>query len=143
MLERRPHGHLDRDAQERALSLLERADLILLVLDRSQPADQLRSLPLGRLPPERTLVILNKSDLSARLSREPMGRFERIHEISAREETGFPGLLDGIRILCGVPDLEVKAPTPFTRRQRDLLRAASAWTTARDSSSTWPFGGER
>lgn len=117
------NGHLDRAAQDQALALFEQTDLYLLVLDNSTSAAPDRSLPMDKLPVSKTLVVLNKSDLPARLDTGVYRRYAHIHRISAVQDAGLGSLIDGIRSLSGVKELELRPPAPFTSRQRDLLTA--------------------
>jgi len=114
-------GHLDRAAQDQTLAMLDRSDLLLLVLDNSQAVRSIPLLERLRLPERKTLVVLNKSDLPIRLQQDVYRRFPRIHSTSAQQDTGLAELLDGIRDACGTVALDSRLPTPFTERQREWL----------------------
>lgn len=55
----------ERIGVSRALSWIERADRILYVLDATKPVDMELKEQIKGLPPERTLLLINKSDLEA------------------------------------------------------------------------------
>ncbi len=128
-------SHLDRAAQDQALALLNRADFYLLVLDNSQSAAPDPLLPLDKLPASKTLVALNKNDLPTRLDAGVYQRYAHLHRISAAQDSGLAPLIDGIRSLSGVKELDIRLPTPFTSRQSDLLTALMQTTRVSQAQS--------
>jgi tRNA modification GTPase len=85
-----PEPRISEAAQERTAELLEQADLVLLVLDGSKPADELDEELLDRISGKRIITVLNKSDLPAKLDISRLPRFlsEPIR-ISAKEGMGM------------------------------------------------------
>ena len=59
----------ERIGVSRALSWIERADRILYVLDASAPMDPKEEEQIKRLPADRTLMLVNKSDLAPVIAR--------------------------------------------------------------------------
>jgi len=62
---------IEREGVLRAQSQIERADLRIHVLDASQPADKAEIADLQRLVAARTIVVLNKTDMSQEPSALP------------------------------------------------------------------------
>jgi tRNA modification GTPase len=114
---------IERAAQQKAVEILENADLVLLVLDNSQSGDQLDGLLLERIADKKVLTVLNKSDLPARFDagKLPEMLAETV-QISAKYETGIESLLERIPQICGVADFDLKATVCFTGRQESLLK---------------------
>ncbi len=122
-------GSVDQAAQHKGIEALNRADLVLLMLDASQPADQLRTCEdighRGHRDPragKRTVVVLNKTDLPPRLDISALPEYLRqaVH-ISAKQETGIEDLIHAVHQTCGVADLSLRAVVAFTERQRNLI----------------------
>lgn len=118
-----PACDVDRAAQGQALQAMDTADLVLLVLDGSQPADQVSGLPLDRIAARPVLTVLNKSDLAHRLApadlTAPLGT--ACLRLSARYRPDLAALGQAIREACGVAGLSLDTLVAFTSRQRLLL----------------------
>ena len=114
---------IEKMSQQKTAEVLEKADLVLLVLDNSQTADQLDELLLGKIADKKILTVLNKSDLPCKLdaTKLPQILTNTVH-ISAKIGTGIENLLREIRQLCGVADFDIKAPVCFTSRQQNLVK---------------------
>jgi tRNA modification GTPase len=114
---------IERAAQQKAVEILENADLVLLVLDNSEATEQLDGLLLKRIADKKVLTVLNKSDLPARFNagKLPEMLAETV-QISAKYETGIESLLKRIPQICGVADFDLKAVVCFTGRQESLLK---------------------
>jgi tRNA modification GTPase len=115
-------GHIDQAAQRKSLEALDRADLILLVLDASQPADQLSQALADRLVCRRTITVLNKADLVADALPEHLRHTVRT---SAKLETGITDLIQAIHEACSLTDFSPNAPVVFTDRQQTLVERLS------------------
>jgi len=115
-------GTIDQAAQRKSTEILERADLVLLVLDRSRPAGHIDPNLVSKLSVERTIVVLNKADLPPQLDTallpQQLGR--RV-PISARLGTGIENLIQAIHQTHGLTDLSPGSAAAFTNRQRFLL----------------------
>lgn len=113
---------IDKAAQQKSLQILRSADLILLVLDNNQPADQLDSKLLKKLAQKKILIVLNKSDLPAKLNPKnlPPSLAETVL-VSAKFETGIDGLIQKLQEQLGVTKLDLKQSICFTDRQKNLL----------------------
>jgi tRNA modification GTPase len=113
---------IEKSSQETAAELLEEADLVLLVLDSNQPAEQLGGQLIERIVGKKVLSVLNKSDLPCRLDAKvlPEG-LSRTVQISAKLGTRIDELVGKIQQLLGVADFDLGNSVCFTIRQQKLL----------------------
>jgi len=129
-------GGIDRAAQARSVEMLQRADLVLLVLDAGQSDYRVEPGLLGQLADKRTLAVLNKSDLPERLDVTllPPGSSDPIR-ISAQQNTGIDTLIDAIGRTLGVADFDPHTPVAVTKRQCALLGKLAAAETAGEADA--------
>jgi len=114
---------LDKESQMRAVRILEDADLVLLVLDNSQIAEQLDGKLLEKIADKKILAVLNKSDLTTRFNADRLPKIlTDTVKISAKLETGIVELTEKIRQLCGAADFNLHTTVCITSRQENLLR---------------------
>ncbi len=113
---------IDQAAQRKSTEILARADLVLLVLDRSRPAGQIAPDLVNRLSGRRTIVVLNKSDLPAQfdLACLPVQLSQRV-PISAKQGAGIDDLIRTVHQVCHVASFPSDCLVAFTDRQRHLL----------------------
>jgi tRNA modification GTPase len=125
---------VDRTAQQRSVEMIQRADLILLVLDISQPADRLPVSLVEQLIGRRVVTVLNKADLPPRFdSASVPNQLAPAIQISAKQGCGMEDLTAAIHRACGVADFDLRSPVVFTDRQRRLLEALQRCDTESDS----------
>ncbi len=114
---------VEKLSQQKTAQVLERADLVLLVLDNSRTAEQLDDLLLEKIADKKVLAILNKADLPARLDASKLPRIlSNTVQISAKFGTGIEKLLKKIREISGVADFDFHATVCFAKRQQNLLK---------------------
>ncbi len=115
---------IDQATQQKSIEITKRADLTLLVLDLSQPAEQLPESVVMQLVGRRVVTVLNKADLPSRLdvARVP-GTSGPIVQISAKQGSGIDELIRAIHRVCGVVDFNPRTPVAFADRQRRLLES--------------------
>ena len=79
---------------DRAKTAMDRADIVLVVIDGSMELDE-SDAELLRNADERTVVCLNKTDLNAKVTREEIGRLtdKELIELSASTGKGMDSLL--------------------------------------------------
>jgi tRNA modification GTPase len=133
-------GDIDKAAQQKAMELINQADIILLVLDNSEPANQIDKSFTKILADKKILTILNKSDLPYRskISREELVPWRGLPardntakmavppiSISAKFGSGIDYLCDEIVRLAGVENFDTNQPICFTPRQEQLLAQLS------------------
>jgi tRNA modification GTPase len=125
-------GGIDWAAQQKTVALMERADLVLLVVDFSQPAEQLSEPVLKLLAGRKAVTVLNKADLPSRFDPASVpGEWGPAIRISAKQGRGIDGLICAIHRVCHVAGFDLHIPVAFTERQTRLLKAL------RDSGSNF------
>jgi tRNA modification GTPase len=109
-------------AQRKTAEIIKKAELILLVLDNSRPAEQLGTQFIEGIAGKRIITILNKSDLPLRpdTSRPPNALSNAVR-ISAKNGDGIENLKQQIQQTTGVGNIDPKQPICFTCRQRNLI----------------------
>lgn len=118
-----PQDGIDKTSQQKSVEILENADLVLLVLDSSQPVDQFDALLLDKITDRKLLTVLNKSDLPAKLNTDKLPKIlANTVQISAKFETGIENLTRQIQQLAGVADFDLHTVVCFTDRQESLLK---------------------
>jgi len=115
-------GRVDRAAQARSIEMLQRADLVLLILDGNRPGPAIPQHLLDQLAHKKVVTVFNKADLPERLDATvlPPG-FRDPVRISAQQTTGIDALIGAIHQTLGVADFDPRIPIAFTDRQRTLL----------------------
>jgi tRNA modification GTPase len=124
---------IDKASQKAAVELINQSNLVLLVLDNSEPAEQLTKSLTNKLAGRKTLTILNKSDLPfvAQRRRDLPPRFEPAKLpvalsntvlISAKLGTGIDRLCTEVQRLIGAENFDLNQPICFTSRQEQLLK---------------------
>jgi len=118
---------IDKAAQQTATELITQADIVLLVLDSSEPVAQLTRFLANRLADKKVLTVLNKSDLPARFDQTklPADLSSNIVQISALLGTGLDALAEKICEVAGVANFDCAEPVCFTTRQEQLLTQLS------------------
>jgi len=117
-----PQRTVEQTAREKTTEILERADLVLLVLDASGPAEELDGELIERVCDKQVITVLNKSDLPGRFDTGRLPKFlSEPVRISAKEGTGIKHLTETIRQACGTADFNLRQPVCFTNRQENLL----------------------
>jgi tRNA modification GTPase len=114
---------IEKASQQKSVEILDKADLILLVLDNSQSANQLDEKILKKIASKKVLTVLNKSDLTARFDAGKLPEnLANTVQISAKFGTGIENLLKKIQIACGVSNFDLHTTVCFTSRQENLLK---------------------
>jgi tRNA modification GTPase len=115
---------LDQAAQQASMGILERADVLLLILDLSQPAGQIPEDLMDKLAHQRTIVVLNKADLPSRFDLALLpSQLGLTVQISAKQGRGIDDLIHAIHRVCSVADFDPRTPVAFTDRQKHLLES--------------------
>jgi len=131
-LDEKAASDIEKAAQQAATELINQADIVLLVLDNSEPANQIDKSITNILVDKKTLMVLNKSDLpfvSQRSGNLPClfetGNMPNAVSISAKLGSGIDYLCDEIGRLAGVENFDPNQPICFTPRQEQLLTQIS------------------
>ncbi|MGD0572218.1 MAG: GTP-binding protein [Sedimentisphaerales bacterium] len=119
---------IDKAAQQKATELINQADIVLLVLDNSEPANQIDKSFTNILANKKVLVVLNKSDLPFAAQRKTglpflfeTGNMPDAVSISAKFGSGIDYLCDEIVRLADVENFDQNHPICFTPRQEQFL----------------------
>jgi tRNA modification GTPase len=117
-------GGIDQAAQRKTVAMIEHADLVLLVLDLSQPAERFPESIVTQFVGKKVVTVLNKADLPRPVDLICPARYlGDTVQISAKLGTGIDNLVYAIHRVCGVAAFDVHAPVAFSDRQRRLLEA--------------------
>lgn len=121
-------GEVESAGQLNASRLLAEADLVVLVLDRSERASPDDAATASRVEAQRLLPVLNKSDLPSRITDADLSFLKRVPptEVSALTGDGL-GTLQGR--IAGTLRTRFKPPRPdgvllARERHRDLMARA-------------------
>ena len=116
-------GTVEKLSQEKSVEVLEKADLVLLVLDGSEGGVQLTKRLIELIEGKKVFTVLNKSDLPARfdIGELPETLTNSIW-ISAKLEKGIDDLKEKILHTMGVAGFNISGAVCFTLRQEKLLR---------------------
>jgi len=121
---------LEAEGVARAGALVEQADLNLHLLDGSRALDAEDGRQLARLSPARTLLAVNKSDLSPRLDTEALAGWQAV-SISARAGHGLAALREALAGRLGLQGAAAMGAEVAARHREELERAAEAIGEAR------------
>ena len=114
---------IEKASQQKTVELLDKADLVLLVLDNNQSANQLDEEILKKIASKKILTVLNKSDLSAKFDTDKLPEnLANTVQISAKFGDGIENLCEKIRQICGLDKFDLKSTICFTSRQENLLK---------------------
>jgi len=130
---------VEAEGVRRTRGAMDRADLLLLLVDGSEPRqkedDAVLALDVG-VP---SLLILNKADLPSAWERTPEGAWSRALSVSAKHGTGVEALREEILASVGAGTLPTRNSVLLLDTwERDLLRRVGGWLiqasqTARES----------
>ena len=125
-----------RAAQRKTIEMLERAEVLLLVLDSSRPTSQIAAELLEMLRNRKVVTVLNKSDLPCEFDIQALPDDLR-HAVrtSAKFGTGIDDLKQSILRVASVADFTLDTPIAFTDRQGNLLERLTTIRSSRDAAS--------
>jgi tRNA modification GTPase len=133
---------IEKAAQQTAAELIDKADIVLLVLDNSEPVNQIGKSFTNILANKKVLAVLNKSDLPFVAQRSgnlsclfETGNMPNAVSISAKLGTGIDYLCDEIQRLAGIENFDPNQPVCFTARQEQLLAQLST-AKSKDAAHT-------
>jgi tRNA modification GTPase len=130
------HDPIEREGVRRAHDKAAAADLVLLVMDASQLLTAEDHMAIELAPPERTLLVLNKSDLTRCCESPEFARFTRQVAVSARGGEGLPALEAAlVDFFCLAPAGALEEGVILTERRHrealaDALTAVASFLTA-------------
>jgi tRNA modification GTPase len=118
---------IEQEGVRRAKDKVGMADLVLLVLDASEPLKEEDRLAASLCAPEKTLLVLNKVDRPNILEDQPLEGFLRHVSVSAKLEQGLEALFEAVvthfdrRVVAG--DRREDVVLSERRHQEAVLRA--------------------
>jgi tRNA modification GTPase len=105
----------------RAKDKLAQAALVLCVFDAARPLGADDLLLLEALDPERTVAVINKTDLPAAWDEAVLARIPTRVPLSAQSGEGLSQLAAAVETVTGVAHLDGNAPMLATERQFDCV----------------------
>jgi len=117
---------IEEQGVRRAVEKVQSADLVLLVLDGGVPLTAEDRMAMALAPPERTILVRNKSDLPPAFAAGVLDAFPCQVAVSVRSGSGLDNLQAAVVAhFCGVGDSEATDGVILTeRRHREALSAA-------------------
>ena len=141
--------HVEQLGVQRSMRAMEQADLVLAVIDLSQPRDEADTELVRRLDPQRTIIVGSKSDLAVGAAgldlaalladidcsggdRGGEGARGRLHcRVSALTGEGLEALQQMIqRLVTSDRGIHLEEPVLATERQRSLVAEALETTAS-------------
>ena len=127
---------IEIEAQKKSIEILEKSDLILLVLDNSRDENQISENFIEKIAGRKFITVLNKSDLPEKFNTATLSAIlSNKIEISAKSGTGIEKLTEKIQQTCGVADFDMQTAVCFTDRQENLLRQLSTAKSKQQAES--------
>jgi len=118
-----PKDTVEKAAQKKTIEILEQADLILFVLDNSEPFEKFHSQLIERIAGKKIITILNKSDLPSGFDPHQFpNSLPNTLLISAKNGDGIEDLRQKILQTSGVTNFDLHQPICFADRQEKLLK---------------------
>lgn len=114
---------VEQQGVTRATTSIEQADLVLYLVDASEPVTDADQRNLARLDPQRALIVWTKTDLINRVPISPDPRFKPLH-CSATKNIGIDSLRQALCAKLGRVDTPPHAV--ISGRHRALLTQAQA-----------------
>ncbi len=105
---------------------LEGARLIIAVFDASKALSEDDKKILAEVDPKNTLVVLNKTDLAAKLARADFNGFETV-EISVKEQRGLDELKESVLKVLGADNFSSQENFFASQRQKNCAEKASLY----------------
>lgn len=126
---RESSDEIERIGVERALTRMERAALVIVVLEGSSPLSDGDRALLKNAAQKKCVVAVNKSDLEQKIDENELrGYTKNIVYVCAANGENLSGLTAMIENVLGTADFDTSAPALITERQRrcvsDALEAA-------------------
>ena len=113
---------VEKIAQKKSLEIIKKADLVLLVLDKSGEIEQLDEKIVDRISGKKVITVLNKADLPAKLNIFKLPKqLRNCITISAKTGEGIENQISRISQVLGVADFDLQSTVCFTNRQEKII----------------------
>lgn len=125
---------VERLGIERSVNAINTAQLILCVIDASSPLNEEDKKVLSACDPARTVIILNKCDITAVVTADDLPDFKNILSVSAKENTGIDELRQHIESMFLAEEIDYSGAIISNERQfAALCRAKEAILNAQSA----------
>jgi len=132
---------VEAEGVRRTRGAIDRADLLLLLVDASEPRHSEDDIVLNLNADVPSLLVLNKSDLPNAWETLPEGTWSAVLRVSAKNRTGIEALRDEILSSVGAGTLPTRNSVLLLDTwERDLLRRVGEWLVK--ASQTAHEGGQ-
>lgn len=121
---------IESEGVRRATSILSHADLILYVIDGSLPWTEEDALAIKSIPNRARLIVINKSDITRKKSKQPLAPDQSSISVSAARGTGLDELKRAIITALGIRGGQDHAATISERHRRLLVLSHKDLTEA-------------
>lgn len=115
---------VERIGVERSKEKLQEADLVLLVLDYSRELEAEDKEIIESIGNKKSIAVLNKIDLEAKLNSDIIDEFKNIIKISAKEEIGLSDLKSMIKNLFFSGEINTESLIISNSRHKQALYRA-------------------
>lgn len=116
---------VERIGIDRAYDAIDTSDIIVMVLDGSKCLEIYDEKIISRIPIEKTVVVINKSDLPQKLNGEEIRtryKFDHVVNISALQHTGIDVLINTVHSRLTAESNDIPGGLMVTNiRHKDLL----------------------
>ncbi|MFC1781377.1 GTPase [Planctomycetota bacterium] len=114
---------IDKTAQNKSIELLQKADLILLILDKNREADESDYNFTEKISGKKIITVLNKADLNTRFNTNRLPEYlSNTVSISAKKGIGIENLKNTILATTGTESFDLHQGVCFTARQENLIQ---------------------
>jgi tRNA modification GTPase len=129
-------SEVDGDSQKRSSKMLERADLVLLVLDNSRGVEQVSPRIISAIEGKNVLVVLNQCDLPTAFDASALpDMLGTPVQISAKDNKGIDELHRRILEATGTAEFDLHTPVAFTDRLRQIMSQLAAAESKADAKA--------
>lgn len=136
------HDTVERLGIDRARQRLDECELALAVFDGSAPLSQDDRGIIALLDPQKSIVILNKSDLEGVLSPDDFEGFEHVVTLSCREGRGIEALRDKVEQLFIDGSIDYSGAVITNARQLAAVKNATRYLRAALEASRAGMGAD-
>lgn len=129
---------IEQDGIRRAESFLNRADLLLYVIDASKGITAEDKDVISKLPPDRTLLIINKTDQQLHPPKKEPAANEPVIRCSLISNSGLEDIKQAISTKLGINEYHENPVTISSRHLHFIQNALNELNTARPMLSVNP-----
>jgi len=129
-----PEHPLDEMSMQRSRDAIEKCHLVLFVVDGSRPLDEADRNILQQIPKDKArMILINKSDLSQKLSKENLAELNAAIQISTKTGKGLDALEKELALYLEKQTSDNGEQITKQRHQHALTQALEALARARST----------